>query len=60
MFFSVFNYYTKPDKRATLNFSETKNFVKKETMEIFFSLSDSGMTKKIKTKNSSALFAPLR
>jgi len=29
MFFSVFNYYTKPNKKTALNRSETKNIVKK-------------------------------
>jgi hypothetical protein len=29
MFFSSVNYYTKPNKRITLEFSETKNYVKK-------------------------------
>jgi hypothetical protein len=29
MFFSSVNYYTKPNKRTTLEFSETKNYVKK-------------------------------
>jgi len=29
MFFSVINYYTKPNKKTTLELSETKNSVKK-------------------------------
>ncbi len=32
MFFSVFNYYTKTNKRTALEFSETKNYVKKTSM----------------------------
>ena len=32
MFFSVINYYTKTNKKITLNYSETKNYVKKPSV----------------------------
>lgn len=33
MFFSVISYYTKPNKKIALNYSETKNFVKKRKVK---------------------------
>jgi hypothetical protein len=60
MFFSVFNYYTKPNKIKSLNRSETKNIIKKIKIKNPLGSMHICGDKKMETKNFSALFAPLR